>query len=570
MNIINTILLRLVLLPRKLYKKLGIDTAQLQTIVSAKLLIDDRRPNTFQQAGGKRKKQAATKATLGTMLVSVILGAMFMFSFSVGNNITTQLTLFFSMFIFMLAATLISDFTSVLIDVRDNYIILPKPVNDKTVVVARLLHIFIHICKIVLPMVLPGVIFMFVERGVTAGLLLFILSLFAVLFTLFLINAIYILILRITTPQKFQNVISYFQIVFAIVLYASYQFIPRVMGSMENININFSNYPAMLLAPPYWFAVAWHTLYTLSGNAVTVALTVCSFLIPVLCMIVVVKYFAPSFNKKLALISSSDAGSTPVAKKITKQPAATYSQWLANLFTKSSAERTGFLFTWKMTARSKDFKIKVYPSAGYLVVYVFLMFFNMHHFSLQSLQSDSSQSRGIIVLALYMTSLLVLMALNQMIYSEKFKAVWIFYTAPVAEPGAVISGAVKSVILKFYMPVILIIACTGFALIGVPFLPNLLLAVLNVIFVSAMSAYLSFKALPFSRPQNTSQQSGSFIKNLFRMVILIVLGVIHYLLYPVTPVIIILAILAAIATWYVMDSIKKTGWSQLTAAENIL
>jgi ABC-2 type transport system permease protein len=396
------------------------------------------------------------------------------------------------------------------------------------------------------------------------------LSLFAVLFTLFLINAVYILILRITTPQKFQSIISYFQIVFAILIYSSYQIMPRLIHTTETLNINFADYPLMKLAPPYWFAVAWNTLYTLSGDAVAIVLTICSFLIPVLCIIAVVKYFAPSFNKKLTLIAGSDAGNMNNSKAVVKEHKTTYSQWLANLFAKEDTERTGFLFTWKMTARSKDFKIKVYPSVGYLVVYVFIMFFNTHHFSLQGLQEGSTQGKSIIIVALYMTSLLVLMALNQMIYSDKFKAAWIFYTAPVAVPGAVIIGAVKSVILKFYMPVILVIACIGFALIGIGFLPNLLLAVLNVIFVSALHTYLSFKALPFSRPQNVKVQSGSFIKNLFRMIILIVLGIIHYVLYAITPVIIILAVLAAIAAWYVMDSIKKTSWSQLAVAEDLL
>lgn len=570
MNIINIVLLKIVLLPGALYRKLGVNTSQLETIVSTKLLMDDRRPNTFQQASHRHKNRETTKATLYTMFLSILLGAFFIVSFSFGTNVVSQLTFFFSMFIFMLASTLISDFTSVLIDVRDNYIILPKPVNDKTVLVARLLHILIHICKILLPMVLPGVIYMFAKHGTAAGLIMFILSLFVVLFTLFLINAIYIIILRITTPQKFQNVISYFQIIFAIVIYASYQLLPRMINSVGVVNIDLSNYPAMLLAPSYWFAVAWNTLYTLSGNAIAIFLTICSFLIPVLCMIVMVKYLAPSFNKKLSLISTSDAGNITIPTKKTQQQKTSYSQWLANFFTRSGAERTGFLFTWKMTSRSKDFRIKVYPSVGYIIVYVFVMFFNMHNVSLQSLQNNSPQGRTIIIIALYMSSLLVLIALNQMIYSDKFKSAWIFYTAPVAAPGAIISGAVKSIIFKFYVPIILLIAFAGFALVGIQFLPNLVLAVLNVIFVSVLSAYLSFKALPFSRPQNTSQKAGSFIKNLFRMSILIVLGVIHYMLYPITPVIFILAILAAIATWYVMDSIKKTSWNQLAAADDLL
>jgi ABC-2 type transport system permease protein len=176
MNLVNNVLLRIALLPGFLYERLGINTAQLKTIVSTKLLIDDRRPNTFQQASNRHKQKNTTRATIGTMLISVFLGASFMAAFAISDNLITQLTFFYSMFIFMLASTLISDFTSVLIDVRDNYIILPRPVNDKTVVVARLLHIFIHICKIVLPMVLPGVITIIVYHGAAAGGIMFILS----------------------------------------------------------------------------------------------------------------------------------------------------------------------------------------------------------------------------------------------------------------------------------------------------------------------------------------------------------------------------------------------------------
>ena len=281
------------------------------------------------------------------MLISVLFGALFLVVFGFGNNATTQLTLFFSMFIFMLAATLISDFTSVLIDVRDNYTILPKPVNDKTVVMSRLLHILVHISKIVLPMVLPGVIYLCISYDISAGFILFILSLFVVLFTLFLINAVYIFILRITTPQKFQNVISYFQIVFAIVIFSSYQVIPRMLGSMGNINLDYSQHPALLFAPPFWFAVAWQTLYTLSGNGIAVVLTTGSFLVPVVCIIIVVKYFAPSFNKKLAMVSGSDAGNNTVSTERTKQYRITYSQQLASLVTKRGAERTGFYLPGK-------------------------------------------------------------------------------------------------------------------------------------------------------------------------------------------------------------------------------
>src|SRR6478672_9435342 len=101
MNIVNNFLLKLVLLPRALYERLDINTVQLETIVNTKLLIDDRRPNTFQQASQRHKQKETTRATVGTMLISVVLGATFLFAFVISDNLTTQLTLFFSMFIFM-------------------------------------------------------------------------------------------------------------------------------------------------------------------------------------------------------------------------------------------------------------------------------------------------------------------------------------------------------------------------------------------------------------------------------------------------------------------------------------
>jgi hypothetical protein len=129
---------------------MGVNTSQLNSILLTKLIIDDRRPNTLHQTG-RRKSKPVKGATLGTMLLSAVMGAFFLICFSIGKDYTTHLTVYFSMYIFLLASSLISDFTSVLIDVRDNYIILPKPVTDRTVLVGRLLHIIINLSNIVLP-----------------------------------------------------------------------------------------------------------------------------------------------------------------------------------------------------------------------------------------------------------------------------------------------------------------------------------------------------------------------------------------------------------------------------------
>jgi hypothetical protein len=148
---------------------------------------------------------------------NILLGLFFIISFFISNDTVTQFFLFFTFFIFLLASTLITDFTNVLIDIRDNAIILPKPINDKTFLLARLFHIIIHVSKLVLPMTLPSLITVGIKYGSWGVVTLILLIPPVTLFTIFLINALYILILKVSTPEKFKNIISYFQIVFAIV-----------------------------------------------------------------------------------------------------------------------------------------------------------------------------------------------------------------------------------------------------------------------------------------------------------------------------------------------------------------
>src|SRR6516164_8570634 len=97
MNFINRALLKLVLLPKKLYSNNGINTAQLQSILVAKLLMDDRRPASAL-AGRRRnnEKKEISKATLTTMLISAVMGALFLLSFALSAPVIVQLTFYFA------------------------------------------------------------------------------------------------------------------------------------------------------------------------------------------------------------------------------------------------------------------------------------------------------------------------------------------------------------------------------------------------------------------------------------------------------------------------------------------
>lgn len=566
MNIINKFFLKLALLPAGIYSRMGVNIHQLKAILHTKLTMDDRRPNTIHQTQRKKKAKPVSMATAGTMAMSALLGAVYLFSFSVGSNMITSLTFYFSMFFFMLSATLISDFTSVLIDVRDTFIILPKPVSDRTFVLARLLHIFIHISKIVLPMSVPGLIYIGINFGIAGALVFWILVLFITLFAIFFINALYILILKITTPQKFQSIISYVQIIFAIIIYASYQIFPRMINQFNLQSLDLSSKPSIIWYPIYWFASGWSVVYTMNGTTNEVAAAVLALILPVFSLYIVVKYLAPSFNNKLAMINSS-AGQDPEqtsVKIVTRSKS--YAAMLGKLFTTTHAEKMGFLFTWKMSARSRDFKLKVYPSIGYLVVYILIMFLNSKSLSLEQIKEQGTSGKILVISALYFTSLLLTMALNQMIYSEKYKASWIYYISPLQKPGEVIMGGAKAVILKFYIPIIVFITVAGLVLVGPAILPNIALGLFNELLIATILVYVGNKMFPFSLHQNTNVKAGSFMRSLSVLAISGFIALGHYLIYDVTVVVIICAFLSLTATWLMMESIKNISWQTIKSS----
>ncbi|MEI6263559.1 MAG: hypothetical protein WCP74_00550 [Sphingobacteriia bacterium] len=561
---INQFFLFLLLLPKSIYEKMGVNTRHLKAILTTKLMMDDRRPPSIQQRQKRKNAKPIKWATLGTMFLSAFLGLFFIISFFISKDVITQFFLFFSFFIFLLASTLISDFTNVLIDIRDNAIILPKPINDKTFLLARLLHIIIHVSKMVLPMALPSLITVGMIYGSWGVIALIFLIPPVTLFTIFLINAIYILILKVSTPEKFKNIISYFQIIFAVAIYGSYQIVPRMINMSAFKNYHFPQTSISLLAPPFWFAGSWEFLYHQNYTIIIICAFILSIVMPALSIWVVIKYFAPSFNQKLAMISGSDAAETIHASKtntvVNQKP---FAEILSNLFTQKGAERMGFLHAWYITSRSRDFKMRVYPAIGYLLVYMIIMILQSKKGAIEELQNQTIGGKFIFLGGIYFISFVIIQALTQIKYSDKYKASFIFYTSPIAIPGHIISGAVKATILKFYMPLALCVCSLGVAIMGINILPNLLLGMSNQLCICFLIAYVSFVEMPFSRTESITVKTGSFIRGIISMVIPLILATLHFFIYNYLIAVLILLVLSMIAVWLVAGSVYNKTWSNL-------
>src|SRR5690606_10626179 len=156
----------------------------------------------------------------------------------------------------------------------------------------------------------------------------------------------------------------------------------------------------------------------------------------------------------------------------------TLSDKLANILTGSPLENAGFRLVWNVTGRTREFKTKVYPSLAYVPVYFFFMFFVRNRGNAEGTWTEKWKNifAQHTYLFIFYFSLFTLLTVFQFItQSEKYKAAWIYFVAPIQQPGLLMSGVLKAAFVKFYMPFMMFFSVLGLAFIGLPVINDLLL-----------------------------------------------------------------------------------------------
>lgn len=560
---------------KPLWNRLGVNVPQLMAILDVKLKMDDRRPNAYTQMQ-QRKKKERKNGSLAVILISFLMGIFYLIAFSITKDHLTQLFIWFSVFMVMLSITLISDFTNVLIDVKDNFVILPKPVNDKTVVVSRILHIMVHVSKIVIPLTLPGLVFIAVMHGglpaVWFAVLVFLLSIFSI----FLINAVYLVALKLTTPNRFKEILNYIQIIFSIIIFATYYLVPRLTRNLNLDDLDLWAYPWLNLVPTFWFAAAYQAVADGIFTLPMILYILLALIVPIVSLWLVVKVFAPSFNRKLALLGGSGSDAPAVKTAVAKRAAGTpFYKQLARWFTRGHQEQLSFELVWLITGRSREFKLKVYPSLAYVLVYFVYFLFTGKYGSAAEAWSRLPET-NMFFLLIYSSTFVFITAISNLVYSDKFRAGWVYYAAPVKEPGTLLMGAFKAAFVKFFLPFYLLIAAFALAVWGVKVVPDLLLGLVNVALINIIFAFIFLRKLPFATEMNVKQSAGNILKGLMILAVPGFLGFLHFLISllregkPVWGIslnanwlVLVFGLLSAAAFYLLYGKYRETSWERL-------
>ncbi|CQR47345.1 hypothetical protein BN1058_01654 [Paraliobacillus sp. PM-2] len=473
----------------RLFHLLGINYITMRQILAIKLTMDQRRvPTIFQDV----KQKENSNAFLKSLLLYALYGLVLIPFLIMGDNYLFQMSIVFGMVMFILMTSMIADFSTVLLDVRDKAILNTKPVDQKTISAAKMIHVVIYMTQLTGAFILiPLAVSLFV-KGITFSLLLLVEIIFVALFIIVLTALIYMLILRYFDGERLKDLINYVQIFLSVSIIVGYQFIAHSFQFVDYV-VSFDWQWWHVLIPPIWFAAPFEWLLLGNQEWYIMLFTALAALIPIGSIFVYIK-FIPSFERNLQKMMQT-SGSTKIRKH-------RWEQTMAKLICRTNHEKTLFQFAYKMISQEREFKLKVYPSLGFSIIMPFILLFNV-------IQTDSNAPYA--YLAIYFCNLMIPNVIHMLKFSSKYKGSWIYGVLPIANRKSIYRATLKAFIVKLYLPIILLI-CTIFLTIfsDISLLPDMIAIILvGIWYIVICYRLINNQHYPFSQPFSFAQNTNT-------------------------------------------------------------
>jgi len=533
----------------RIFKKpvqwLGVDFEQFEVLLRTKLTIDFRSGSSAFQTSGRKKQTFGMQFFIFT-LFGLMMGLL---SLSI-KDLMMSLTIFFTLIMVMLAMTLISEFTTVLFDHRDNQILLPRPVSNRTLLLLRLVHIQFYMGYIALALSLGTGVLVAVKYKGIAVLIYFVAVGLSTWVTLVSTTFVYLLISKIVDSERFKDIITYVQIVFAILIFTGYQLLPRLVGEDVIQNTGLSIHAWTFFYPPAWFAGLVKLSQVSIISASEFALSLIAVIVPVAGAILLVRFLSHGFENILG--EGSSESSVPLKQK--SKPG-NVSERIINFFCSSEIEKAGWRMAVSTTKRDRKFKQSVYPQFGMVLVVAIVILKPDLKNAATSLQEAGGFSKYLFLIIFGFTGST---AVLQLPFTDTPEASWIYRSLPVKDTGHILTGAVKSMLMRFFAPLYLIVTIPAVWLWGLQMIPQILLGGLGVVMLIIFTIVLQRMDLPFTQPREMQRKGSNSITSIISLILMALLTGLIYgtSLIPVW-VTILLCGLFAVFIFLLFSSVRR-------------
>lgn len=423
------------------------------------------------------------------------------------------MSLVFGIIMFMMVITLISDFSSVLLDLKDKDIILSKPIDGRTLSAAKTIHIMIYMFFITFSFIGPGLIAGLMKHGFLFFIIFFIEIIFMDLFIVVLTALLYLLILKIFDGEKLKDIINYFQIALTITVTVGYQ----ILGRLFNINVFLSQEftPKFwhYIIPPIWFGGLFELILKKNFDSYVIIFSALAFIIPIISMIIYNR-LTPTFEHNLQKLNDSSGASEPKRKGFNKI--------LSELVCRTKEEATFYRFATNMMKKERNFKLRVYPSLGFSIIFPFIFLLaGLKEVGFEGIASSKAY------FSIYFIGFLVPNIVSTIGFSGNYKGAWVYKIAPFNHTKAIFKGTIKASLVNLILPLYIIISVIFMFIFRGRIFMDLVVLLLTLLLFIIICFNFATKRLPFSEPFEDANK-GQGIIAIFYILILGVLAGAHY------------------------------------------
>ncbi len=527
-------------------KWMGADYAQLRLLLHTKLIMDFRRVPASLNASG-RSKQTFGKQ----LLIFSFLGIFISFGFFAVTDTLLSFTIAYAIIMVMLSTTLISEFTSVLFDQRDNQIILVRPLSNRTLLLSRLLHIQFYLMYIGLALSAISAVVTIFKFGIVAAIFYLIGVLLCTWISILFTSLFYILISKFVSGERFKDIITYVQIFLAIVIMGGYQLLPRMMDVDGISSFTMRIHAYTYFIPPAWLA-AWVQLSMPARLSVQIVLLA----IPALTFTAVggmllVRFLSGGFANIL-----SQTGETRAETRKNKHAYGKSASGIYGLLCVSEYEKTGWKLAHAVTKRDRKFKQAVYPAYGFMVVMAVVMLkpdFN----NLSAWYAELSNSSRYLMFIFF--GFFAANYADQIRYTDTPEAGWVYKALPIEAPGHILSGALKAVLTKYFAPIYVILISAATFIWGIHILPLMILGAILIITSTLISITLQNAALPFTQPREMQQKGSNFLKIMLGTLIMgVLIGIVYLASFIPAWIVCLIGIMTTVVNAFIYKYIRGT------------
>lgn len=495
------------------FEKLGVDYNVMRRILQIKFIMDSRRVSTIVNSSSKKEDDNSVKSNFNKSLLTYgLIGLIMIPIIWMGENFIFQMSFVFGILMFMIMTSLISDFSSVLLDIRDKNIIFSKPVNSKTLSMAKIIHVLNYMVFITFSLSGPGLVAALVRHGFLFFIIFLLELILMDLFIVILTALLYLIILKFFDGEKLKDIINYVQIALSITISVGYQFLGRLFN-FSHLNMVFSPKWWQYFIIPIWFGAPFEVILRGSHNVYFIIFSILAVLVPVISIIVYIKLI-PTFERNLQKLNNNSEKN--------KKYSISFLDKILKFICLSREERVFFKFASSMMRNEREFKLKVYPSLGFALIFPFIFIFNELRDSTWNTIASSKMYLNIYFCAMLLPTIVMMMK-----YSGTYKGAWVYKVAPIKSMADIFRGTLKAFIVRLLCPIYMVEGIIFIFIFGVRILPDLVLVFLNILLFTVICFRAIEKALPFSQAFGVSEQGKGLIV-IPLMLLIGVLAGIHY------------------------------------------